>query len=316
MKIKYKVASRKSKLAIKQTEIVLHELTRLCGIDNFEITYIRTKGDVDKRLLFSMDRKGLFEMEVNNAVLNGEADFAVHSLKDIPTDFHKELTIAAIPKRASPRDVLIAMKKINLKDLQSGSKIGTSSLRRAIQILIVNRDINVVPIRGNIDTRIQKVFSGQYDAIVLAEAGLLRLGMSDVIVETFDAEDFCPAPGQGAMAVVCRKDNMRLLSLLKKIEHQPSRISVDAERTLMTHIKAGCRFPVGALASCDTEKKTVRLRVKAFSADGKKTLMLEKIGAANKAKAIGKEMARSLIQNGIEGMADGWREALNSWNNL
>lgn len=316
MKIKYKIASRKSKLAIKQTEIVLHELTRLCGIDNFEITSIRTKGDVDKRPLFSMDRKGLFEREVNNAVLNGEADFAVHSLKDIPTDFHTELIIAAIPKRADPRDVMIAVKKINLKDLQTGSKIGTSSLRRAIQILIINHDINVVPIRGNVETRIQKVFSGQYDAIVLAEAGLMRLGMKDVIVETFDADEFCPAPGQGAMAVVCRKDNKGLISLLKKIEHRPSRISIDAERTLMTEIKAGCRFPVGALAICDTENRTVRLRVKAFSADGKKSLKLEKIGAANQAIAIGKEMARSLIRNGIEDMAYGWREALDSWNNL
>ena len=230
MKIKYKVASRKSKLAIKQTEIVLHELSRLCGIDNFEITSVRTKGDVDKRPLFSMDRKGLFEREVNNAVLNGKADFAVHSLKDIPTDFHKELTIAAIPKRADPRDVMIAVKKINLKDLQTGSKIGTSSLRRAIQILLINQDINVVPIRGNIETRIQKVFSGQYDAIVLAEAGLMRLGMNEVIAERFDTEDFCPAPGQGAMAVVCRKDNKGLISLLRKIEHRPSRISIDAER--------------------------------------------------------------------------------------
>ena len=316
MKIKYKVASRKSKLAIKQTEIVLHELTRLCGIDNFEITSIRTKGDVDKRPLFSMDRKGLFEREVNNAVLNGKADFAVHSLKDIPTDFHKELTIAAIPKRADPRDVMIAVKKINLKDLQTGSKIGTSSLRRAIQILLINHDINVVPIRGNIETRIQKVFSGQYDAIVLAEAGLMRLGMNDVIAERFDAEDFCPAPGQGAMAVVCRKDNKGLVSLLRKIEHRPSRISIDAERTLMNDIKAGCRFPVGALTIYDTENKTVRLRVKAFSADGKKSIKLEKIGAANQAIAIGKEMARTLIRNGIEDMAYGWREALDSWNNL
>ncbi|HET7242855.1 MAG TPA: hydroxymethylbilane synthase, partial [Nitrososphaeraceae archaeon] len=117
-------------------------------------------------------------------------------------------------------------------------------------------------------------------------------------------------------AVVCRKDNKGLISLLKKIEHQPSRISIEAERTLMTDIHAGCRFPVGALATYDTENRTVRLRVKAFSADGKKSLKLEKIGSANQAKTIGKEMARSLIRNGIEDMADGWREALDSWNNL
>jgi hydroxymethylbilane synthase len=316
LKTKYKVASRKSKLAIKQTEIVLHGLTRLSGIDNFEITSIRTKGDIDKRPLFSMDRKGLFEREVNTAVVNGEADFAVHSLKDIPTDFHTDLIIAAIPKRADPRDVLVAVKKVKLKDLPAGAKIGTSSLRRAIQILQMNPDMNVVPIRGNIESRIQKAFCGQYDAVVLAEAGLMRLGMKDVIVERFDVEDFLPAPGQGAMAVVCRKDNKGLISLLKKIEHRPSRISIDAERTLMNDINAGCRFPVGALAICDTENMTIRLRVKAFSADGKKSLSLEKIGVATQAKKIGKEMAQSLIRSGIEEMAYGWRDALDSWNNL
>jgi len=316
LKTTYKVATRKSKLAIRQTEIVLDGLRRSSGIDKFEIASVRTKGDIDKRPLFSMDSKGLFEREVNNAVVNGDADFAVHSLKDIPTDFHSELIIAAIPKRANPRDVMVAVKKVKLKHLPGGAKIGTSSLRRAIQILQKNPDVNVLPVRGNIETRINKALNGLFDAVVLADAGLTRLGMEDVIVERFDVEDFLPAPGQGAMAVVCRKDNKRLISLLKKIEHKPSRISIDAERTLMNDINAGCRFPVGALAICDTEKKTIRLRVKAFSADGKKSLSREKIGVATQAKKIGKEMAQSLIQNGIEEMALGWRDALDSWNNI
>ncbi|MDP9197003.1 MAG: hydroxymethylbilane synthase [Thermoproteota archaeon] len=316
MKTTYKVATRKSKLAIRQTEIVLDGLRRLSGIDKFEIASVRTKGDIDKRPLFSMDRKGLFEREVNNAVVNGDADFAVHSLKDIPTDFDSELIIAAIPKRANPQDVMVALKKVKLKELPGGAKIGTSSLRRAIQILQKNPDVNVLPVRGNIETRINKAWSGLFDAVVLADAGLTRLGMEDLIVERFDVEDFLPAPGQGAMAVVCRKDNKQLISLLKKIEHKSSRISIDAERALMNDIGGGCRFPVGALAVCDLETKTIRLCVKAFSADGKKSIGLEKIGAMTRAREIGKEMAQSLIRNGIEEMAQGWRDALDSWNNI
>jgi hydroxymethylbilane synthase len=312
--MKYVAASRGSKLALRQTGLVLDELTRLRPTDQFEIISINTKGDVDPRPLFSMDRKGLFEKEVNNSVLNRHADFGVHSLKDIPTDLHPDLSIAAVPKRAKPNDVMVSKKKVKLATLTKGSKVGTSSLRRAIQILQRNPSLDVVPIRGNVETRINKSLTGIFDAVVLAEAGLIRLGMQDVIVERLDVRNFLPAPGQGAMAVICRRDNLKMLTLLQKIEHEPSRRCIEAERALMRGINAGCRFPVGALAKHGNQAKTIQLSVKAMSTDRKKSIKVKLTGKASNPTQLGYEASRWLIQNGIEDIASGWRDALNSWN--
>jgi hydroxymethylbilane synthase len=312
--MKYIVASRASKLALRQTELVLNELARFRPTDQFETISIKTKGDVDSRPLFSMDRKGLFEKEVNDSVLNRYADFGVHSLKDIPTDLHHDLFIAAVPKRAKPNDVMVSRKKVKLATLTKGSKVGTSSLRRAIQILLKNPSLAVVPIRGNVETRINKSLNGIFDAVVLAEAGLIRLGMQAVIAERLDVSDFLPAPGQGAMAVICRRDNPKMANLLQKIEHEPSRRCIEAERALMKGINAGCRFPVGALAEHNTRSRTIQLSVKAMSTDRKKSLKVKLTGKASNPTQIGYEASRWLIQNGIEEIASGWRDALNSWN--
>ncbi len=316
MTIRYIAASRSSKLALKQTEIVLNALTKLHTGDQFHIVPIKTVGDIDKRPLFSMDRKGLFEKEVNDSVLNGQADFGVHSLKDIPTDLHPDLLIASVPKRADPHDALVSKNKINLRNLSKGSKVGTSSLRRAIQIKQKNSAVEVIPIRGNVETRINKSLDGLFDAVVLAQAGLARLGLEHTIVERFSIRDFLPAPGQGAIAIVCRRDNKSIVSLLQEIEHLPSRKSIDAERALIKGINTGCRFPVGVLANYDRESKTIRLRAQAFSVDGKKSLRVEKIGKSSKAKEIGDAAAQWFIRNGIEEIAHGWRDALNSWNKI
>lgn len=310
------VASRSSKLALKQTEIVLDALARFLPIDRFKIISIKTKGDLDHRPLFSMDRKGLFEKEVNDSVLTGNADFGVHSLKDIPTDLDPDLFIAAILRRAKPNDVLVSKKKIKLAALPEGSKVGTSSLRRAIQVLHKNPGLDVVPIRGNVETRINKSLSGIFDAVVLAEAGLIRLGMQDVIIERLDLKEFLPAPGQGAMAIICRRDNKPIVTLLQKIEHGPSRNCIEAERALMSGIEAGCRFPIGALAQYSKRSKTIQLRVKALSTDGKKSLNVEITGKPSKPAEIGYEASRWLIRNGIEEIATGWRDALDSWNKI
>jgi hydroxymethylbilane synthase len=312
--MKYIVASRASKLALRQTELVLNELARFRPTDQFETISIKTKGDVDSRPLFSMDRKGLFEKEVNDSVLNRCADFGVHSLKDIPTDLHPDLFIAAVPKRAKPNDVMVSRKKVKLATLTKGSKVGTSSLRRAIQILLKNPSLAVVPIRGNVETRINKSLNGIFDAVVLAESGLIRLGMQAVIAERLDVSDFLPAPGQGAMAVICRRDNPKMVSLLQKIEHEPSRRCIEAERALMKGINAGCRFPVGALAEHSIRSRTIQLSVKAMSTDRKKSLKVKITGKASNPTQIGYEASRWLIQNGIEEIASGWRDALNSWN--
>ncbi|HYZ65825.1 MAG TPA: hydroxymethylbilane synthase, partial [Nitrososphaeraceae archaeon] len=198
------VGTRGSKLAITQTEIVVRALRRLFPSIHFSVVTIKTKGDVDKRPLFTIDRKGIFEKEINDAVITNNIDFAVHSLKDIPSDLPGVLTIASIPKRSKPNDVLVSYKKIRLKRLRPGAVIGTSSLRRAIQLIRLRSDLDVRPIRGNVETRIGKTATGEYDGIILAEAGLIRLGLENSIAQRFSLRDFVPAPGQGSLAVICR----------------------------------------------------------------------------------------------------------------
>jgi len=213
----FRVGTRGSRLAIAQTEIALCTLRKRTSLVS-EIVTISTRGDVDRRPIFTIDEKGIFEKEINQAVISGQVDFAVHSLKDIPSDLAEKLIVASIPKRASPNDVLVSKRDLKLADLPTGAIVGTSSLRRAIQLFRVRPDLHVKPIRGNVETRVSRSITGEYDAVILAEAGLTRLGMKDVIAERFDIKDFVPAPGQGAIAIVCRRDNKELITLLRTVE--------------------------------------------------------------------------------------------------
>jgi hydroxymethylbilane synthase len=307
-----KVGTRGSRLAIAQTEIALAALRRANPRVKFEVVTISTRGDVDKRPLFTMDEKGIFEKEVNEAVKKGDVDFAVHSLKDVPSDLSDELAVACIPKRASPNDVLVNDKGQKLKELAPGAKIGTSSLRRAIQLAKYRPDLNVRPIRGNVETRVKKVISGEYDAVVLAEAGLTRIGMKDVIVERFGVRDFVPAPGQGAIAIVCRRDNRAVLSMLKKIEDPRSRAEVLAERALIKKVEGGCRFPLGAVAVTNGDRITLYASV--FSADGSRNIKMKKVGRADEPARLGSKVADMLVRQGAMEMAEGWRRAVDEWN--
>ncbi|AFU59534.1 porphobilinogen deaminase [Candidatus Nitrososphaera gargensis Ga9.2] len=306
------VGTRGSRLAIAQTEIALAALRRAHPGVRFEVVTISTKGDVDKRPLFTMDEKGIFEKEVNEAVKKGEADFAVHSLKDIPSDLSEELVVACIPKRASPNDVLVNDKGQKLKELAPGSVIGTSSLRRAVQLTKYRPDLNVMPIRGNVETRVKKVISGEYGAVVLAEAGLTRIGMKDVIVERFSIRDFVPAPGQGAIAIVCRRDDKALIRMLGQIEDSRSRAEVLAERALIKKVEGGCRFPLGAVAVTNGDKITLYASV--FSADGSRNIKVKKVGKASEPEKLGDKVAGMLVKQGAMEMAEGWRRAVDEWN--
>lgn len=307
-----RVGTRGSRLAIAQTEIALAALRRANPGVRFEVVTISTKGDVDKRPLFTMDEKGIFEKEVNEAVKNGAVDFAVHSLKDIPSDLSDELVVACIPKRASPNDVLVNEKGQKLKELAPGSKIGTSSLRRAVQLTKQRPDLNVRPIRGNVETRVKKVISGEYDAVVLAEAGLTRIGMKDVIVERFGVRDFVPAPGQGAIAIVCRRNDKKMANMLKAIEDPRSRAEVLAERALIKKVEGGCRFPLGAVAVTSDSKITLYASV--FSADGSKNIKVKQVGKASEPEKLGNKVADMLVKKGALEMAEGWRKAVEEWN--
>ena len=281
----------------------------------FKIVSITTKGDMDSgKPLFYLDRKGIFEKEINESVVNGDIDFAIHSLKDLPAILHPDLTIASIPKRESVNDVLISKNKKRFDQIPHGSTIGTSSLRRAVQIISLRNDLKVLPIRGNIDTRIEKTLKGNYDAIVLAEAGLKRLGKEDYISEKFKINRFLPAPGQGALAIVCKKSDRTLLEFLQKIEHTPSRISINVERSFISKIEGGCRFPIAAYANLREKSSKINFYAKIFSSDGLENISIKKIGDFNQSEDLGNRVANDLIQNGALKLAEGWDKALNEWN--
>jgi hydroxymethylbilane synthase len=307
-----RVGTRGSRLALAQTEIALAALRRANASTQFKVVTISTKGDVDKRPLFTMDEKGIFEKEVNDAVKTGDVEFAVHSLKDVPSDLSPELLVASIPKRASPNDVLVTDNGRRLKDLAPRSKVGTSSLRRAVQLMKLRPDLDVRPIRGNVETRVKKVVSGEYDAVVLAEAGLSRIGMEDMIVQRFRINEFVPAPGQGAIAIVCKKENKKVAEMLRAIEDPRSRREVLAERALIEKVEGGCRFPLGAVAV--TKKDGLTLYASIFSADGKRHIKANKVGRADEPEKLGNKVADILIKQGALEMAEGWRTAVQEWN--
>ncbi len=305
------VGTRGSKLSLAQTNWVISELQKKNDGSEFEIKTITTKGDTDSRALFTIDQKGIFEKEIDKAVAEKEIDFAVHSLKDVPSDISESLTIACIPKRESANDVIITKDGYNLKTIPSNAVVGTSSLRRAVQVSRIRPDVVVKPVRGNIETRINKVMDGKFDAIILAEAGISRLSL-DVKHSVLSTKDFPPSPGQGALAIVCRSDDDKTISMLKKIEDEKSRNEIEAERALSDYVDSGCRFPVGALAIGNSN--TLKLRVAAYSVDGKKAISLEKSGDISNPRNLGKELGEELQKTGIAEIASNWRESLDEWN--
>jgi hydroxymethylbilane synthase len=312
---RYKIATRASKLSLIQTEILISNLRKLDPSMECEIIKIKSTGDIDKnKLLFSVNEKGVFEKEVDKEVLEERADFAVHSIKDIPSEINDELVIASILKREKPNDVLIGKSKLHLEQLEPNSIVGTSSLRRAVQIKRKNPNVKVVPIRGNVEGRVKKCISGPFDALILAEAGLRRLYMGDLIVQRFSYLDFIPAPGQGAIGIVCRKDNENILGILKKIEDNPTRYAIDAERSLIHCLNAGCRFPVGAIAIPNLRTKRIVLHASVFSADGSQSINLKKSDVIINSSQVGMELANDLLEMGAADFASEWRNALEKWN--
>ena len=307
----YKIGTRGSQLSVAQTNWVVDELKKANPDSEYEIITIKTKGDTDSRPLFTIDQKGIFEKEIDKAVADKQVDFAVHSLKDVPSDLPEELTLACIPKRETVNDVIISKDGSSLDSIVSEGVVGTSSLRRAVQIMRKRPDLKVKPIRGNIETRIRKVSDSDYDAIVLAQAGISRLGL-DVKYSKLSTDDFSPSPGQGALAIVARADDSQTIEMLKKIEDSQSRIEIEAERALSNYVDSGCRFPVGAYAKANGEDMTIK--VMAFSVDGKKSMTVEKTGPKNNPHELGKLAGEELQKQGIDELALNWREKVEEWN--
>lgn len=309
--MKYKIGTRGSQLSLAQTNWVISELKKVNpGID-FEIITIKTKGDNDARPLFTMDQKGIFEKEIDKAVAEKKVDFAVHSLKDVPSELGPNLSLGCIPIREAINDVFISADGSTLETIKAGAVIGTSSLRRAVQVSRLRSDVIVKPIRGNVESRVKKIKTDDYDAIVLAQAGINRLGL-DVKVSKLSTIDFPPSPGQGALGIVSRSDDIQTNSLLKKIEDENSKIEIEAERALSKFVESGCRFPVGAFAKLNGQN--LKLTVAVYSIDGKKSIIIEKNGNKNDPVSLGRIVGEELKNQGVSDLAINWREKIEEWN--
>src|SRR3972149_1232612 len=237
-----RVGTRGSKLAMIQTDSVIGMLKKFDSTLSFEKVVITTAGDEFRKERFpSIGVKGIFEKELDAALVRGEIHFAVHSLKDVPSEVYDELVIVAIPKRGSPNDVLVSKKGKRFSELAAGSVIGTSSPRRMIQVKHLRPDLKIKPIRGNVETRVGNVLEGDYDAIVVAEAGLKRLRLDNKISERLSLDAFAPAPGQGALAVVVQKNNRRVLKLVSNINDKKSMNEILVERRVSSKLEGGCQ---------------------------------------------------------------------------
>lgn len=227
-------------------------------------------------------------------------------MKDIPVFAEDSLlVIASVPNRAQVGDVLVSRNARPFSELKKGSKIGTSSLLRVAELRRKRPDLNPIPIRGNVETRIQKVDKGDYDGVVLAEAGLARLGMIDRISERLSIDDFIPAPGQGALAIVARRDNSRVIDLLGLIDHPPTRAEIEAEREIVRVLEGGCKVPIGAIARAKDDLLQVTARI--YSIDGKESLVSERSGPVQDATVLAREVADELVSKGAKRIAETWR---------
>jgi len=278
-----------------------------------ELVEITTYGDVSREHLAQIGGTGVFVAALREALARGEVDFAVHSLKDLPTAQPDELVVAAIPEREDPRDVIIARDALKLTDLPRGARIGTGSPRRMAQLNAYARthgmDIETVPIRGNVDTRIGYVTKGDLDAVVLAAAGLNRVGRSDEVTDFLSVDTVLPAPGQGALAIETTADNAELIAALAQLDDPFTRVAVTAERSLLAALEAGCSAPVGALADLLADGQTVkemRLRGVVGTTDGSTLVQLSTTGPVPEtheaATALGRELATEMLAQGAAGL--------------
>lgn len=280
-------------MATTQSGLVADRLTGLTGAA-VELVGVTTFGDVTKADLTQLGGTGVFVSALRDKLIEGEIDFAVHSLKDLPTTPDPRVVIAAIPPRDDPRDALVSVAK--LADLQPGAKIGTGSPRRIAQLRMIRPDLDYVPIRGNADTRIGKVTSGQLQGVVLAAAGLGRLGREAEISQIFEVGEMLPAPGQGALAVECRSDRSDLVELLSVLDDARTRAAVTAERAVLNALEAGCAAPVGAYSAENGPELILTAAVVAV--DGRRAVRKSAAGSPSAPMDLGRDLAAEMIAEG------------------
>ena len=291
------IGSRGSQLALWQANWVKSELERLHSNVDINIRVITTSGDkIQDVPLAKIGGKGLFVKEIEEALLANEIDLAVHSMKDVPMELPTELGISVITKRENPLDALISKNGEKLADLPQGATIGTSSLRRSSQLLKYRDDFKIHPLRGNVDTRLRKVEEGKYDAILLASAGLNRLGWANRITEEISHDILLPAMGQGALGIETRLDDTKIYDLISTLNHEQTHYAVSAERSLVGRLNGGCQVPIGAYAR--VEKGLITLKGLVASLDGEIIYKLENVGPVDDAINIGQELGAQLLKMG------------------
>ena len=293
-----RLGTRRSALATTQSGWVADQL-RAAGHE-VELVEITTEGDVSGELLTAIGGTGVFAAAIRKALKDDRVDLAVHSLKDLPTTPEPGLVVAAVPVREDSRDVLVARDGLTLGELPAGSTVGTGSPRRTAQLATLGLGLDIRPIRGNVDTRLRLVTSGELDAVVLARAGLARLGRLGVVTEVLDPIQVLPAPGQGALAVECRADRTDVQEAVSILEDVDTRTCVTAERALLAALEAGCTAPVGALAEVVEGDAGLELSLRAFagSEDGRIELRRSLVGRYDKPEVIGRQLAQILLEDG------------------
>lgn len=297
MQRKVRIATRGSKLALAQADIVRRSLAKASGGLEFSIVKISTKGDRDKSdFLYKSESVGFFTSEVENAILSGRADVAVHSLKDLPTTGPQELVVAAVMKREQVADALVAAQAGSIEELPVVARVGTSSLRRIAQLKHLRGDLQCVPLRGNVETRVRKVLSGEVDAAVIACAGLNRLGLADRVSAVLDPEKFLTAPGQGALAVQIRADDTELGRFVGRLDDESTRIATDAERSVLAAMRGGCSIPLGVHAKVTNGRVIIDAMI--ADVEGKVVIRRSSSSTLDGSKACASKLAQELLDAG------------------
>jgi hydroxymethylbilane synthase len=305
-----KLGTRKSPMAMAQSGQVAAMITKRTGRP-VEIVGVTTLGDVSRAQLTQIGGTGVFVGALREALLGGEVDLAVHSLKDLPSGPAAGVRLAAVPTRDDPRDALVARDGAKLADLPPGATIGTGSPRRASQLLALRHDLRCVPIRGNAGTRLSKVTEGELDAVVLAYAGLARIGLLGAITQVFEPDEMLPAPGQGALAVECRDGEPELAALLAAVSDPASLAAAIAERSLLAALEAGCSAPIGAYAAGTDQ---LRMQAAVISPDGSRVLRAHGTAAAAGGWQLGRDLAAELLRSGASDLISGQQAPTSSRN--
>jgi hydroxymethylbilane synthase len=290
-----RIGSRGSQLALWQANHISKLLQQQGHTVSIEI--IKTTGDkITDVALAKVGTKGMFTKEIEEAMADGRVDLAVHSLKDLPTELPNGFVLAAVPRREDPRDVFLSVHYSRIEELPANARVGTSSLRRQAQLHALRSDLRIVSLRGNVDTRLRKLQSGEFDAVILAAAGVIRLGLTSAALEYIAPEQMCPAAGQGALAIETRNDALQTMSNLKFLDHAPTRHAIECERSALNALGGGCQVPIGAYA--EPVGESLRLRAVVASPDGSE--IIRELRTGIDPEKLGKEVGEALLKRGAQ----------------